>query len=196
MSDKTPETSQEQTPEKPTLESLYEEFKPQEAPQEQPKAIPAAKPASGNDTAILHEIQTLKAELASEKQERQRAQEEKDLKAAVAQLAKTSGLNGKDVALKGYLIGRASEDERLRAMWEKRNDAPQAWDQALGVLAEDAKAQFVITDPQLEENQRAMEDSQRSKTASAPQPTQLEQQFQKMNDGEFEQQWQRLLRGM
>lgn len=186
--------SQEQPPEKPTLESLYKEFEPKIPAQQQPQAAQPSAPA-GNDNAILSEVQALKAEIEAEKTARNRDKEDKDFQSAVAKLAKSAGLTGKDTTLKGFLLGKAHEDERLRSLWENRSIAPKTWESALELLAEEAKSQFVVTDPQLEENQRAMEDSQRSKSATAPPASTQEQDVMQMSDGEFEYAWQSLIRG-
>jgi len=186
--------SQEQAPEKQTLEDLYKEFEPKLPAKEQPEAAKTTAP-NGNDTAILTEFNSLKAEIEADKLARAREKEDKDFKSAVATLAKSAGLEGKDTILKGFLLGKATEDERLRTLWENRSIAPKTWEAALELLAEEAKSQITVTDPQLEENQRAMEDSQRTRSATAPQAPTQEQDIMKMSDGEFDFAWQSLIRG-
>ena len=186
-------TSQEQEPGKQSLEDLYGELEIKE-PQQQPQPQ-ETKLSVGNDAAILEEIRSLKAEMAAEKETRARNQENSDFKDAVATLAEVSGLKGKETLLKGLLLGKASEDERLRKLWENRAENPKTWESALGILAEEAKSAFVVTDPQLEENQRAMDESQRSRSAVAPETPSKTDELMKMPDGQFQQVWQQILRG-
>lgn len=181
----------EATPD-PTLEDLYREYNVGQP--EQPEAAPATEqtPAVTDVAAIHKEVVSFRQELAAERQEQTRRAEEADLTKAVATLGTESELKGKESMLKGYLIAKASEDQRLRALWENRRTNPAAWSKALTILAGDVKSQFAVANPQIEENQRAMEESQRAGSTSSPAPQKPEDKMLQMNEAEFAQMWGRL----
>lgn len=184
------EQTQGQEPVKKTLEDLYAEFDPQ--PKETVTQTPVQPNTVENGDALMKEIQSLKAEIAQDKQARAQEQEEKDFTNTVAALAKASGIKGKETLLKGYILAKASEDIKLRSLWEGRKEQPKIWDEALLVLAEQAKAELTTIDPQLEENQRAMDASQQRHTSTAPQATSEDLEILKKSDMEFQQYWQSL----
>lgn len=192
-----PEASQQQS-----LESLYAEYNvptPQQpaAPVNGTPGQPAApiaeqQPAEENVAALHREVAAVRQELASARQQTQLQTQEADLKKAIATLGKEAGLDGKDLMLRGFLIAKAEEDQRLRTLWEKRQENPQAWKKALSILAVEAKGEFAVPNPQLEENQRAMEESQRAGSSVAPPAKTAEQKAEQMNEAEFNQFWMRL----
>ena len=199
------ETAQaEQTPaseapaSKPTLEDLYDQYdvgyQQQTQLAETPAAEPTAEqtPATDEVAAIRQEIATLRAESQANKQAAMEREEEADLKRAVAILEDVSEVKGKGAVAKGFLIAKASEDSRLRALWQARKEKPKAWRQALEILADEFHQEFSVANPQLEENQRAMEESQRSQgTTPLKQPT-PEDKALAMNDRDFGNFWSRL----
>lgn len=193
----TEETTVEQKPpEAPTLESLYQEYdvQPGEPPPQQtsPEQTP---PVKEDAAAIRKEIAGFRQELAVERQHKAIATEEAeeaDFQHAIAQVGKEAELEGKDTVIRGYLIAKAHEDQRLRAMWDKRKSNPQAWNKALKILAGEVKKEFAVPNPQLEENQRAMEESQRTQSTTAPPATSKEDEVLRMSQAEFSQFWGRL----
>ena len=160
-----------------------------------PPAEPA--PAVTEESAIRSKLADLERTISADRQERVQAQETADLKSAVARLGKAAGIEGKELMLQGYLIAQATEDPRLRTLWDRRHMNPKAWDKALQILADDVRDQFAVPNPQLEENQRAMDESQRAQSTSAPPAQKAEDKVMSMNDSEFDQFWARLAgRGM
>ena len=175
-----------------TLESLYDEYNVGVSEPEVAAPTPEQQPAGDNAAAIQAELAAIRQELAANKAAERVANEEADLRNAVAILGAESGLEGKESVLKGYLIGKATEDQRLRTLWENRSKNPKAWKKALEILGSEVKDELSIPNPQLEENQRALEDSQRTSSASPPPATSAEERLMKLNPAEFANEWARL----
>lgn len=198
MTEQTAQTEQkpaEATSEpQPTLESLYDEYNIGTATEEPPAAEPQAEPppATNDPAAIQNEIAQFRREREADKAARQQREAEADLKTAIATLGKEAEIAGKDSLLRGFLIAKATEDQRLRTLWESRNTNPKAWKSALKILADEVKNEFTMPNPQIEENQRALDESQRAQTTSAPAQPDREQKVASMNDAEFSQFWGRL----
>ena len=204
MTEENKQTEQQPAPEdkpKETLEDLYSQYSVNE-PAPQTAVHPTEpQPAENLDTAtqpnlaaFMQELARDRAERAQEREERMRKADEADFRDAVATLGKNAELQGKDKMLRGYLISKASEDSRLRALWENRKENPTAWNRALKIMSDEVKEEFVVPNPQLEENQRAMEVSQQSASSSAPPKPKQEEEVMRMNPAEFEQFWRRLAR--
>lgn len=188
--------AQAESSEQPTLESLYDQYSvtaPQSTP-ERVATVPEQKPGGDTVAAIHKDVAAFRAELAAERAETARTRDEADLKKAIAALQTESDIEGKDTILRGFLIAKATEDQRLRTLWENRRNNPQAWEKALKILGGEVKKEFAVPDPQLEENQRAMEESQRAQSTSAPPRASPEQEVLRMKPAEFAQYWSRLSR--
>lgn len=192
----TEETTVEQKPpEAPTLESLYQEYNVQptgEQPPPQQTSSEQTPPEKEDAAAIQQEIARFRQELAAERQTKAAVAEQEDFQHAIAAVSQEAELEGKDTVIRGYLIAKAHEDERLRALWDKRKENPQAWSKALKILAGEVKKEFAVPNPQLEENQRAMEESQRTQSTTAPPPKSKEEDVLRMSQAEFSQFWGRL----
>lgn len=200
MTDQTTTAQTEQAPAvappepKQTLENLYDEYNIGTEPEPIPAAEPKAEqtPATNDVAAIQQQIVELRRERDAEKAASLQRKDEADLKQAVATLGKEADIEGKDPLLKGFLIAKAEEDQRLRALWNGRNTNPKAWKTALKILADEVKEEFQVANPQIEENQRALDESQRAQTSVAPKQPDGVQKVMSMNDGEFSQFWGRL----
>ena len=199
MTDQTAQA--EQTPaseappvQKQTIEELYDTYNVSAEPQTpaQPTAEPAAveptpepKPGTEDITAIRNDLAELRAAREADKRAALQREEEADLNKAVAILGKEAGLEGKDSILRGFLIAKATEDPRLRALWDARLVKPKAWREALSIFADEVREEFAVPNPQLEENQRAMEESQRAGSTAPPQAKSMEEKAMSMNDADF-----------
>lgn len=187
-------TPTEQSPgeEAPSLEALYEQYEIQPAETTQPVNVSEQAPEKKSEAAIQDEILAFRRELAAERERKAVEAEQADLNNAIAKLEKESGLKGKDTVLRGYLIAKAHEDARLKTLWDKRSANPQAWEKALRILGNEVRKEFAVENPQLEENQRAMEESQRAQTTAAPAKDSPEAEVMRMNPANFAQFWGRL----
>ncbi len=191
------QTPAPEAPPKQTLEDLYDQYdvpvQPSvgETPAAEPTAEPAV-PATDDNAAILSKLAKLEAENAANRAEALRRTEDADLNRAVDFLEREAELKDKKPILKGFLIAKASEDQRLRALWNSRAEKPKAWRQALEILADEARQIFAVANPQLEENQRAMDESQRAQSTSAPPAEKPEDKVMGMKDPEFDHFWAKL----
>lgn len=200
MTEQTAQAEQTPAPEAPpqqTLEDLYNQYNVgvQEQPTGAPPAVePTPEPTPGTDdvTAIRHDLAQFRAEREADRQSALQREEESDLKQTVATLSKDAGIEGKESLLRGYLIAKATEDPRLATLWNARKTNPGAWNKAVGILAADVQQAFSVANPQLEENQRAMEESQRTQSTSAPTAPEPEKKVMEMPDGDFQRFWDRL----
>ena len=206
MTDETTQPEQtpaaESTEQAPSLESLYAEYNVTAPQQPTPQggngqAAPSGEqqPPETNVAAIHQEMAAFRNELAAERQRRADEAVEADLNRAIATVAKESELEDKDTMVKGFLLAKASEDQRFRVLWENRGANPQAWDKALSAVAAEMRQQFAVPDPQLQENQRAMAESQRAGSTAPPPQQSVEDKALAMNPAEFTQFWGRLAGG-
>lgn len=191
------QTPASEAPPKQTLEDLYDQYDvgvPQAPAGETPAAPTTAEPPPTTDdvAAIRNDLAQLRAEREADKKAAQERADEADLNRAVATLGKEAELTGKDDLLRGFLISKATRDPRLRALWDARNVKPKAWRQALEILADEVRDEFVVPNPQLEENQRAMEESQRAQSTQSPPAQKPEDKVMGMNESDFAGFWARL----
>lgn len=179
---------------KPSLESLYEEYNVGKDTGQPTAAEPIAEqtPVTNDVAAIHQEVAELRRERAADKAARAQREVEADLKKAVATLGKEAEIKGKEPILRGFLIAKAEEDPRLRALFDARNTNPKAWKSALKILADEVRDEFQVANPQIEENQRAMDESQRTQTNIAPGQPDREQKVLSMNPADFSNFWGRL----
>lgn len=208
----------------PTLESVYAEFniegeqKPpakSEAPASAPATTPAAPPklpdpVSDPDGFSAWQVQQLQSQNALQKQVQdamhtirsqeemaQAAANERELSAIVDQVHKQ--LDGVPHKIVKYaLADRYDTDARFRAIIDGRKANPAALNKALAAVApEIARDLNVRADPQIAENQRALNEATASMTSRAPDADARAAQAKmlEMSGGEFDHSWNRILRG-
>ena len=192
------QTPASEAPPKQTLEDLYDQYDVGVTP-EQPTGAPLAaeptaehQPATEDVAAIQRDLAALRAEREAEKRAALQRDEEADLNRAVAILGKEAELEGKEDILRGFLVAKATQDARLRALWDQRLVKPKAWRSALGILADEVRGEFAVPNPQLEENQRAMEESQRAQTTAPPPSKSADEKVMGMNEADFGHFWHKL----
>ena len=192
------QTPAPEAPPKQTLEDLYNQFNvgvEQQSIGAPPAVEPTPEPQTpGTDdvTAIRSDVAQLRTAWQAERQANQQREEEADLKQAINTLGTEAGIKGKESLLRGFLISKATEDQRLQTLWHARKTNPGAWKKAIGILADEVQQEFSMPNPQLEENQRAMEESQRGQSSTAPPTPEPEKRMMDMSDGEFQAVWDRL----
>ena len=203
----TAEAAPEQTE---TLESLYNQY---QIPQEQaplPSAVepPAqqysepSEPQSQEElnAALLKEVRQIRQERAQEQAAKTAKVADQDFDTAVAAIGKEAGLDqmgleGWQKVVKGYVIAEALDDNRLRLLFDKRHTNPTAWAKAQNVIAKDIASKFKLANPQLEENQRAMEESQKVQSSAPPTKSSAEDKAMGLNNAEFDHLWRQLVGG-
>ena len=197
----------EQQPE--TLESLYNQYQipEQQAPmptqQEPVQSAPVQhqsepqEPISEDNlnAALLREVQQIRQERANERAAIESKQADDDFNAAVTAIGKEAGLEGKDKLIKGYMLGEALSDNRLRLLFDKRHTNPQQWGQAQKVIAKQIAKEFSAPNPQLVENQAAMEKSQKAFSSEPPQRASAEEEVLKLGENDFQRLWRGLTQG-
>ncbi len=212
------EQEQVQTaPSEPTLDDVYKEFNVEEVAKSfeatpQPK-YEAPKPEQVNvpdptldvdgfqrwaqgvhsaDAEIKQTLHRVSEQLTNFQQERQRNQEEADIKNAVSKLKEK--VDADDDFLEIALAHKARKDPKLLSVWENRHKNPKAWDAALKAVGNEFAGKFALkSDPQLAENTRAMKAS-RDQMATT-QKESPDDKWANMSDNEFSHEWSRLVGG-
>jgi hypothetical protein len=89
-------------------------------------------------------------------------------------------------------------DASFKRIWDNRDKNPQAFDKALGIVAQKLSSTFAVRqDPQLTENQRAATQSQRTMAATTKSDVPPGQEgLYSDNPVEFERAWESFKRGM
>ena len=171
-----------------TLEDVYSEFSVDEAAQQfQAQPVQSApqpvtqqpdpyvdyedQQRQQESNALRGEITQAVNEVQKIKQELQQQKVEADIGKAVDQVSKKVEGVDRDV-IDAFLNSKANKDPRFMKLWDNREANPQAWSRGLDALSNEMSKKFTIKqDPQLTENQRAVQTSQKTmagtnKTAS------------------------------
>ena len=147
---------------------------------------------ASQDEQVRQSLYSINDRLEKQEQERVRGQEEADLKAAVSKVKEKVDLD--DDFLEVALAHRAKRDPKFMNLWNNRSKKPEAWNAALDVVSNDIGKKFSARqDPQLAENQRAMKVS-RDQMATTTK-TDANEKWAKLDQGEFNQEWNRLISG-
>ncbi len=197
-----PQTSQDES-----LESLYNQYQIPEQQAPLPAAPPPIEPVQQQpsereplseenlNAALLHEVQQIRQERVQEREAKIAQQADEDFNTAITAIGKEAGMEGKEKLIRGYVLGEALNDNRLRLLFDKRHTNPQAWAKAQNVIAKDIAKQFSMPNPQLEENQRAMEESQKANSTAPPDKASAEDKAMKLGEAEFDHLWKSLVYG-
>jgi hypothetical protein len=204
-------------PSEPTLDDVYKQFNveevaksfeatPQKQPefrQETPVNVPDptldtdgfqrwARQVHSADSEIKQTLHRVSEQLNTFQQERQRQQEEADIKNAVQKLKEK--VDADEDFLEIALAHKARKDPKLLAVWENRHKNEKAWEAALKAVGNEFAGKFSMrADPQLAENTRAMKAS-RDQMATT-QKESPDDKWAAMDEGEFQQEWSRLVGG-
>ncbi|MCP5005386.1 MAG: hypothetical protein GY941_15835 [Planctomycetes bacterium] len=105
-----------------------------------------------------------------------------EVKDAAGKINETAGGDSDMAEL--FLEKQYRDNPDLKKIWDNRGENPEALNEALGTLAEEwaAKNKNLI-DPQIAENQRALQESQNS--GGTVQDEGMDAKLDKMGDGEF-----------
>ena len=134
-------------------------------------------------------METMKTEVASANEKvaeianrEQQTVLDKAVDDAVANI--TDGAEGKTKLADTFLNTSYRNDPNFKKVFDARNENPEAYGKALGILKEEFKAMTQnIIDPQIAENQRALQDSQRQ--GSSVQDASETERLNKLPDGNF-----------
>jgi hypothetical protein len=143
-------------------------------------------------TALNQALADTQGRLTNMQQQLTYERTEADIKQAVGTIVEKSGL--KPSIAEVALQAKARDDPRFRAIWNNRTKNPVALKAALNAVAEEFQAEFTVKqDPQLVENQRAV---QASRNAMATTQKQSDQdKWTGMTPNERQAEVQKMIRG-
>lgn len=187
------------------IEADAAEFKPQAPQQPQPQAPVAPKapdpfspdfPAYQQHlatglTALNQALAQTKGELTSMQRQLVQERTEADIKQAVGKIVEKSGLDP-DIA-EVALQAKARQDPRFLKIWNNRTQNPTAYQAALEAVATEFQSKFTVKqDPQLVENQRAVQASRNAMATT--QKTSDQDEWAKLSPSERQAKVQVLIR--
>ena len=201
----------------PTLDDVISEFniEPQQTVTTEPKTVEFAQPdpvdpldtdqwnkyqhqTSQNQAALQTQLQDLNNKLTQYEQDKVQIQVDGDIKAAVESVGKQIE-DSDPLMIELYLEKRARENEGFKSIWDNRAKNPKALNKALGAITNELKGKFSIkADPQLAENQRAIQQSQKqSNSTNAPTyNNSIEENLgSAQSEAEWDQAWNDAVRG-
>lgn len=153
---------------------------------------------SQHQAALQGQLQDLNSKLDQYDQERVGNQVRADIKSAVDQVSKQVE-DSDPLMVELYLEKRARENQGFRSIWDNRANNPNALNKALSAITNELKGKFSVkADPQLAENQRAIQQSQQSSnTSNAPvyNNTIEENLGSAESEAEWENAWEQAIRG-
>ena len=154
---------------------------------------------SQHQAALQGQLRDLNTKLDHFEQERIQNTVQTDIKAAVEKVGKQVE-DGDPLMIELFLEKRARENDGFRNIWENRSKNPKALDAALSAISNELKGKFSVkADPQLAENQRAIQQSQQSTSNTSNQPT-FENPIEEalgtaQSEAEWERAWNDAIRG-
>jgi hypothetical protein len=186
-----------------SIEEQAAEFKPQQQQPQQPVQPKVPDPFSPDFQAyqaqLASGLSTLSQALAQTKGELSQMQQkvayertEAEIKSAVSIVSEGSKLDPTIVEV--ALEAEARRSPQFKAIWNNRNKNPGALTEALKVLTTRFQEQFSVKqDPQLIENQRAMQASRQQMATT--QKTSEQDEWASMKPAERQAKVQRMIRG-
>lgn len=192
-----------ETPE-PTLEEIASQFnEPQQTqPAQRSAAIQAPKFEDPNDfqtwaSTQLAEVTSNLNETKKELNERKAAEFIKTQDEAVSSAVKEiqASVDIPELFAEGTLHVKYARDPNFKKIFDNREQNPAAYKRALGVIATELKANAQWkSDPQAEENTRALRELQKSSGKRAPRES-ANDKYKSMSDADFAREWERLKSG-
>lgn len=205
----TPEPSTTEAPkeETPSLEDVYKQFnvQPQQPPQPpQPQAkteAPAVPPIpdptldpKGHEAWARERLQrelqmtgalhNLNSQLQTFRAAQQQAREEADIAQAVKVVREKVDADPDFIEI--AIAQKARRDPKFMALWQGRQQNPQAWEAGLKAVAGELAGKLSMKqDPQITENLRAAKQSQQSQAVTTPEEDETTR-LGKLNGAEFQ----------
>ena len=141
-------------------------------------------------TALRHNQARLAEYVTKTERERLKSALESDIKSSVEKVNEVVN-HPKPKVVEAMLDAEARENPKFKALWENRTKNPQAWDNALKVVAKKFSEDLSVqVDPKLVEAQRLRKDSQKQMATT----TEVEESNEKWkDDSKFDQNWEQLL---
>jgi len=198
----------ENTEESPSIEDLANEFQPSPTPTQQEPTVdqnlarpdPTLDPdgyanyVDQQNALLKQQLEQLSNSFNATTQQKAYEQAKADLNKAVDIMG--SKLEGVDRDLvEGVLHTKYNNDPSFQKIWDNRAQNPSAFERALGVIAEQYQGKFVAKqDPQLTENQRAVNDLMKS-SGNPSEPEPVSDKLAKADDNDFDRAWADIVAG-
>jgi len=158
-----PQTTQKQQQQQPVIPKVPDPFDPNFGAYQQQLATGL--------TALNQALADTQGRLTNMQQQLTYERTEADIKQAVGTIVEKSGL--KPSIAEVALQAKARDDPRFRSIWNNRAKNPVALKAALNAVAEEFQAEFTVKqDPQLVENQRAIQASRNAMATTQKQSDQ------------------------
>lgn len=202
-----------------TLEQVYKQFnvdevandfqpqrqqQQQQAPAENAMPDPVLDPSGHRNwqaqqsNVFKQSLQAIHGQLTQLQVERMKAQEETDIRQAVSRVKEKIGGTLDDDFIEIALGQKARRDPKFLSIYQNRGKNPNAWNAALGAVANEFKGKFQYrTDPQLTENTRAAKQSTQTSLTTKDQDDRspLEKRLEGKTGREFTAEWDRMVHG-
>jgi hypothetical protein len=199
-----PENTSEET--QPTLEQLASQFQtapPQPAPEaREPVASQPPKFDSPEDyqawsasqlATVSERLNSVNAELEDRKTKEFVETQDKAVNKAIEHIKKDVEMP--ESFIEGRLHVKYARDENFRKIFDNRDQNPDAYQRALGVVANELKNDSQWQpDPQSAENSRAIQDLQKNANR-APSNEDPNQKYKEMSAQDFDREWERMKNG-
>ncbi len=143
-------------------------------------------------TALNQQVSSYTQAFEQERAQRASEKEKGDIRAAVDTIS--ADLDAANpMAVEGFLHYKYVHDPAFQRIWANRDSNPAAWNKALGVLSQEYKQSMTtVVDPQLAENQRALEQSYRGVNTGRAPANADRQRWAEMSDDDFDNEWDRM----
>ena len=200
-----------------SLDSIIEQYKPQlvavapaaPAAPVQVASAPTVDPLDetsmnnyvqsvNNGQSLLNtQLQYVQAKLTHMEEQSTRLQVDADINDAVSRI--NEGLNIEPKRIRVELELKAQENPGFKAIWDNRKENPEAYTKTLNALSRELGETYSVrTDSELVANQKAVQQSQQSRSTTNAQDVEspLEDRLKgAKSGGEFNAEWQRLIGG-
>ena len=138
-------------------------------------------------------LQAVGSFLTNMQQREARAKMETDIAKAVEVVNEVVG-HPKPKVIEAMIDAKAREDARFKALWEKREQNPSAWNSALKAVAKEFQADVSVqVDPKLVQAQQARKLAQKQMATTAKESP--DDSWDGQTQEQFETSWNRLLSG-
>ena len=152
---------------------------------------------NNGQSVLNNQLQDVQAKLTHMEEQSTRLQVDADINDAVSRI--NEGLNIEPKRIRVELELKAQENPGFKAIWDNRKENPEAYTKTLNALSRELGETYSVrTDSELVANQKAVQQSQQSRSTTNAQDVEspLEDRLKgAKSGGEFNAEWQRLIGG-
>ncbi len=140
---------------------------------------------SQRDQVLAQKLEAAEARARAVEERTQVAEANQDIDAAITKLAEGIDLPNKKL-LKYYLADKYDNNAKFKDIWNSRHQNPVALEKALTALRNDVREHFSVkADPQLVENQMAMDKALQSSGTEQPEQKSVSERLMGLSAAEF-----------